>query len=320
VQVLVVEAHKAQLDAREFALLDARLGRIEAERPDLLPMRVGRLTGADARDLQDLRAQLQPIGKSYETLVGELEKAEERAGDASVVQPIESLRKKLEEFANPAASSNFTNATTPVAGSGTYEVDDLDFTQILGESKPAANQAETVERLRREETDRKAAEAELFAEKERAQVTLQSIGDAVITTDVHGLVEYLNPVAADLTGWSAADAQGRPGFDFRGRRRTGVHLHRQGRHRSLRPGRDRGDERHKIAALRTRQFRLDRSLPPVGLKLNGAMAKGSLTQDRSAARRFRALMSERFDHFERIGPIVRNVPPAFVLRYFGVSR
>jgi phospholipid N-methyltransferase len=38
-----------------------------------------------------------------------------------------------------------------------------------------------------------------------------------------------------------------------------------------------------------------------------------------AARRFRALMSERFDHFERIGPIVRNVPPAFVLRYFGVS-
>lgn len=37
-----------------------------------------------------------------------------------------------------------------------------------------------------------------------------------------------------------------------------------------------------------------------------------------AARRFRALMNERFEHFERIGPIVRNVPPAFVLRYHGV--
>ncbi|HEB54641.1 MAG TPA: phospholipid methyltransferase [bacterium] len=37
-----------------------------------------------------------------------------------------------------------------------------------------------------------------------------------------------------------------------------------------------------------------------------------------AARRFRALMNERFAHFERIGPIVRNVPPAFVLRYRGV--
>ncbi len=37
-----------------------------------------------------------------------------------------------------------------------------------------------------------------------------------------------------------------------------------------------------------------------------------------AARRFRARMLERFEHFERIGPIVRNVPPAFVLRYRGV--
>src|SRR5262249_50736274 len=44
-------------------------------------------------------------------------------------------------------------------------------------------------------TDRKLAEAQLFAEKERAQVTLESIGDAVITTDVYGLIDYLNPVA-----------------------------------------------------------------------------------------------------------------------------
>ena len=38
-----------------------------------------------------------------------------------------------------------------------------------------------------------------------------------------------------------------------------------------------------------------------------------------SARRFRARMSERFEDFERIGPIVRNVPPAFVLRYRGVK-
>ena len=49
-------------------------------------------------------------------------------------------------------------------------------------------------------TDRKLAEAQLFAEKERAQVTLESIGDAVITTDVNGLIDYLNPVAETLTG------------------------------------------------------------------------------------------------------------------------
>jgi photosystem II stability/assembly factor-like uncharacterized protein len=56
-----------------------------------------------SKRLQDLRAELQPIGKNYEALVGELEKAKERAGKASMNQLIENLRKKLEEFANPSA-------------------------------------------------------------------------------------------------------------------------------------------------------------------------------------------------------------------------
>jgi len=56
-----------------------------------------------SKRLQDLRAELQPIGKSYEALVAELEKATERAGRASINQAIENLRKKLEEFANPSA-------------------------------------------------------------------------------------------------------------------------------------------------------------------------------------------------------------------------
>jgi diguanylate cyclase (GGDEF)-like protein/PAS domain S-box-containing protein len=59
-------------------------------------------------------------------------------------------------------------------------------------------------------TDRKTAEAQLYAEKERAQVTLASIGDAVITTDTNGLVEYLNPAAEALTAWPLRDAEGLP--------------------------------------------------------------------------------------------------------------
>jgi diguanylate cyclase (GGDEF)-like protein/PAS domain S-box-containing protein len=49
----------------------------------------------------------------------------------------------------------------------------------------------------------------LFIEKERAQVTLNSIGDAVISTDVAGNVTYLNQVAEGMTGWTNAEAMGR---------------------------------------------------------------------------------------------------------------
>lgn len=59
-------------------------------------------------------------------------------------------------------------------------------------------------------TDKQRAAAELFAEKERAQVTLASIADGVITTDTEGWVEYLNPVAETLTGWKWEEARGLP--------------------------------------------------------------------------------------------------------------
>jgi len=59
-------------------------------------------------------------------------------------------------------------------------------------------------------TERKRAETRIFEEKERAQVTLQSIGDGVITTDANGCVDYINPVAQDLTGCDLRSARGRP--------------------------------------------------------------------------------------------------------------
>jgi diguanylate cyclase (GGDEF)-like protein/PAS domain S-box-containing protein len=59
-------------------------------------------------------------------------------------------------------------------------------------------------------TERKRAETRVFEEKERAEVTLQSIGDGVITTDADGNVDYINPVAQDLTGWDMRSARGKP--------------------------------------------------------------------------------------------------------------
>ncbi|MGD9899350.1 MAG: cache domain-containing protein [Calditrichaceae bacterium] len=59
-------------------------------------------------------------------------------------------------------------------------------------------------------TDRIKVEEDLAAEKERLAVTLRSIGDAVITTDIHGNIVMLNNVAEELTGWTQSEAHGKP--------------------------------------------------------------------------------------------------------------
>ncbi len=59
-------------------------------------------------------------------------------------------------------------------------------------------------------TERKEAELALFDEKERIRIMLNSIGDAVIATDEHGIVNFLNPIAEEMTGWQTAESIGLP--------------------------------------------------------------------------------------------------------------
>src|ERR1700693_5633228 len=66
----------------------------------------------------------------------------------------------------------------------------------------------SITRAIRNIVEREIARQELFAEKERAQVTLNSIGDAVLSTDISGNVTYLNVVAEQMTGWSRKEAVG----------------------------------------------------------------------------------------------------------------
>lgn len=58
-------------------------------------------------------------------------------------------------------------------------------------------------------TERKQAKEALWAEKELAQVTLNSIGDAVVCTDAFDRITFLNPVAEHMTGWLSQEASGR---------------------------------------------------------------------------------------------------------------
>ncbi len=74
----------------------------------------------------------------------------------------------------------------------------------------ATQLANTNSRLRDEIEQREHTERELQAERDRAKITLHSIGDAVITTDGEGTIEYMNPVAEKLTAWRLGEAKGQP--------------------------------------------------------------------------------------------------------------
>lgn len=80
----------------------------------------------------------------------------------------------------------------------------LDFMQAI-----AGHVAVALDRVRFMQAHKQAEDA-LYQEKERLQVTLHSISDAVITTQSDGTVLYLNPVAESLTGWSLQAGAGKP--------------------------------------------------------------------------------------------------------------
>lgn len=62
----------------------------------------------------------------------------------------------------------------------------------------------------RDLTARKRAEEELLQQREWLRVTLSSIGDAVIATDIDSKVSFLNPIAESLTGWKQVETTGQP--------------------------------------------------------------------------------------------------------------
>ena len=62
----------------------------------------------------------------------------------------------------------------------------------------------------RDLSERKAVLAALYEARERSRVTLESIGDAVFSTETDGNLLYVNPVAERMNGWRCAEALGKP--------------------------------------------------------------------------------------------------------------
>jgi len=81
-----------------------------------------------------LRAELQPIGKKYKALVGELAKAKQRAGENPIKEQVENLQRQLETLANPVAL-RFGNPP---------ELDALDKAKKLFETIQAVDAAPTM--------------------------------------------------------------------------------------------------------------------------------------------------------------------------------
>jgi len=109
-----------------------------------------------------------------------------------VVRPIQQLTQSVSRLGRGALEER---ATTGSGGE-------------LGQLEAGINaMAAALAKARKLEQDR--SDDALFLERVRAQVTLASIGDGVVTTDAKGHVSYMNPVAEQFTGWTSEQACGR---------------------------------------------------------------------------------------------------------------
>jgi diguanylate cyclase (GGDEF)-like protein/PAS domain S-box-containing protein len=129
---------------------------------------------------------------------------------SAIIHPVDSARVLAEWDEAASGETSFSSEARALREDGEVIWIRLNAAP-LGDGKTGYVQTvEDITARKATESGLRAAEEDLFAEKERAQVTLNSIGDAVLTTDLAGNVTYLNVVAEAMTGWWCGQALGRP--------------------------------------------------------------------------------------------------------------
>jgi diguanylate cyclase (GGDEF)-like protein/PAS domain S-box-containing protein len=129
----------------------------------------------------------------------------ERPGRGAPPPQWSQLLLRPETLAHAATNGSWAGESTILTADGR----EITLSQVILCHRQRDGEVDFYSTIVRDITDRKQLERRLRDEKERAEVTLGSIGDAVVRTDSTGSVEYLNPVAEQLLGAPTSELAGR---------------------------------------------------------------------------------------------------------------
>jgi len=167
---------------------------------------------------QDAEGKIVSMNPAAETILGKTHA--EYLGNTSVGMERDSIREDGSPFPgleHPAMVALATGREVRAVRMGVYNPREKQYRWIEINAVPLFRADEPkpyqVYTIFEDITGRKLAEEALHKQRRWLEVTLQSIGDAVLTTDADGRVTFLNPVAAKLTGWTDDQARGRQARD-----------------------------------------------------------------------------------------------------------